>query len=60
MFLEICARQDMLCWIIKESNECGFDILYDTIFNELDDMGIHIHYRTDEAITKRKIFPTFP
>ena len=26
--LDICVRQDLLCWLIKESNECGAAIIF--------------------------------
>ena len=48
--LDICERQDILHWIIKESNERGANILYAThIFDVLDDWATHLHYITDEG-----------
>ena len=48
--LDVCVRQDLLHWIIKESNESGTTILYDThIFSGLDYWVTHLHYLTDKG-----------
>ena len=48
--IEVCVRQDLLYWLIKESNERGATILYDThIFDVLDDWATHSHYLIDEG-----------
>ena len=50
MSLDVCVRQYLLHWIIKESNERGDTILYDTqIFDGLDYWATHLHYLTDEG-----------
>ena len=35
--LDICVRQDLLHWLIKESNERGTTILYAIFFHGIDD-----------------------
>jgi len=48
--LDVCVRQDLLRWLIKESNERGATILYAThIFDGLDDWATHLHYLTDDG-----------
>ena len=48
--LDVCVRQDLLHWLIKDSNERGDTILYAThIFYVLDYWAKHIHYITDEV-----------
>ena len=48
--LDICVRQDLLHWIIKDSNERGATILYAThIFDGLDDWAKNLHYLIDEG-----------
>ena len=49
-FLDVCERQNLLNWLIKESNERGATILYATrLFDELDDWVKHLHYLKDEG-----------
>ena len=48
--LDVCVRKYLLYCLIKESNECGDTILYDThIFDGIDDWETHLHYLTDEG-----------
>ena len=48
--LDVCVRQDLLHWLIKESNERGSNILCVThIFDGLDYWATHFHYLTDEG-----------
>merc|ERR1712127_965795 len=43
--LDVCVRQDLLQWIVKESDERGATILYAThIFDGLDDWATHLFY----------------
>ena len=50
MSLDVCVRQDLLHWIIKDLNERGAAILYATqIFDGLDDWDTHLNYLTDEV-----------
>ena len=43
--LDICVIQDLLHWLIKDSNERGATILYATlIFDGLDDWAKNLHY----------------
>ena len=47
--LDVCVRQDLLNWLIKESNERGATIIYAThIFDGIGDWETHIHYLVDE------------
>ena len=41
MYLDVCVRQDLLHWLIKESNERGATILYATIFYGIYDWAAH-------------------
>ena len=42
--LDVCVRQDLLNWLIKESNESGATILYAThMFDGLGDWATRIH-----------------
>lgn len=46
--LDVCVRQDLLQWIVKESETRGATILYAThIFDGLDDWATHLFYLTD-------------
>ena len=48
--LDVCVRQYLLHWLIKESNESGTTIIYATnIFYGLGDWATHLHYLTDEG-----------
>ena len=48
--LDICVRQDILHWLIKESSERGDTIFYAAhIFDVLYYRATHIHYLTDEG-----------
>ena len=43
--LDVSVRQDLLHWLVKESNERGATILYAThIFYGLYDCATHLHY----------------
>lgn len=43
-------RQDLLRWLVKESDERGATIVYAThIFDGLDDWATHLHYLTNEG-----------
>ena len=48
--LEVFVRQDLLHWLIKDSNERVSTILYAThIFYVLDDWATNLHYLIDEV-----------
>ena len=48
--LDRCVRQDLLHWIIKDSNELGATILYAThIFDGLDDWATNLRYPIEEV-----------
>lgn len=50
--LDVCVRQDLLRWLIRESDERGATIVYAThIFDGLDDWATHLHYLTDAGDT---------
>ena len=46
--LDVCVRQDLLRWLVRESDERGATIIYAThIFDGLDDWATHLYYLTD-------------
>jgi CCR4-NOT complex subunit CAF16 len=46
--LDVCVRQDLLRWLVRESDERGATIIYAThIFDGLDDWASHLFYLTD-------------
>lgn len=48
--LDVCVRQDLLRWLIKESDERGATIIYAThIFDGLDDWASHLFYLTNKG-----------
>lgn len=48
--LDVCVRQDLLKWLIRESDERKATILYAThIFDGLDDWATHLFYMTNEG-----------
>jgi CCR4-NOT complex subunit CAF16 len=48
--LDVCVRQDLLKWLVKESDERGATILYAThIFDGLDDWATHLFYLNNEG-----------
>lgn len=48
--LDVCVRQDLLRWLVRESEERGATILYAThIFDGLDDWATHLYYLTDDG-----------
>mmetsp|Transcript_2398 Transcript_2398/g.5160 ORF Transcript_2398/g.5160 Transcript_2398/m.5160 type:complete len:314 (-) Transcript_2398:349-1290(-) len=48
--LDVCVRQDLLKWLVRESEVRGATIIYAThIFDGLDDWATHLHYLTDEG-----------
>lgn len=48
--LDVCVRQDLLRWLVKESDERGATIIYAThIFDGLDDWATHLFYLTDNG-----------
>jgi CCR4-NOT complex subunit CAF16 len=48
--LDVCVRQDLLQWLVKESEERGATIIYAThIFDGLDDWATHLHYLNDKG-----------
>mmetsp|Transcript_6297 Transcript_6297/g.9148 ORF Transcript_6297/g.9148 Transcript_6297/m.9148 type:complete len:343 (-) Transcript_6297:169-1197(-) len=50
--LDVCVRQDLLRWLIRESDERKATIIYCThIFDGLDDWATHLHYLTDKGDT---------
>lgn len=43
--LDVCVRQDLLRWLVRESDERGATIIYAThIFDGLDDWASHLFY----------------
>lgn len=50
--LDVCVRQDLLRWLIRESEVRHATIVYAThIFDGLDDWPTHLHYLTDVGNT---------
>jgi CCR4-NOT complex subunit CAF16 len=48
--LDVCVRQDLLRWLVRESDERGATIIYAThIFDGLDDWASHLYYLTDQG-----------
>lgn len=48
--LDVCVRQDLLRWLVRESEERGATIIYAThIFDGLDDWASHLFYLTDQG-----------
>jgi CCR4-NOT complex subunit CAF16 len=48
--LDVCVRQDLLRWLVKESDERKATIVYAThIFDGLDDWASHLFYLTDSG-----------
>ena len=48
--LDVCVRQDLLKWLVRESDERGATILYAThIFDGLDDWATHLFYLTNKG-----------
>lgn len=48
--LDVCVRQDLLQWLVKESKERSATIIYAThIFDGLDDWATDLCYLTDEG-----------
>lgn len=48
--LDVCVRQDLLRWLVRESDERGATIIYAThIFDGLDDWASHLFYLTDQG-----------
>lgn len=48
--LDVCVRQDLLQWLVKESDERKATILYAThIFDGLDEWATHLYHLTDEG-----------
>lgn len=48
--LDVCVRQDLLKWLVRESDERGATILYAThIFDGLDDWASHLFYLTNKG-----------
>lgn len=48
--LDVCVRQDLLKWLVKESDERKATILYAThIFDGLDDWASHLFYLTNKG-----------
>jgi CCR4-NOT complex subunit CAF16 len=48
--LDVCVRQDLLRWLVRESDERGATIIYAThIFDGLDDWASHLYYLTDKG-----------
>lgn len=48
--LDVCVRQDLLRWLVRESDERGATIIYAThIFDGLDDWATHLFYLTDSG-----------
>jgi CCR4-NOT complex subunit CAF16 len=46
--LDVCVRQDLLRWLVKESDERGATVIYAThIFDGLESWGTHLFYLTD-------------
>ncbi len=48
--LDVCVRQDLLKWLVRESDERGATIIYAThIFDGLDEWASHLFYLTDSG-----------
>lgn len=48
--LDVCVRQDLLRWLVRESETRGATIIYAThIFDGLDDWATHLYYLTDKG-----------
>jgi CCR4-NOT complex subunit CAF16 len=48
--LDVCVRQDLLRWLVRESEERGATIIYAThIFDGLDDWASHLFYLTNKG-----------
>lgn len=48
--LDVCVRQDLLRWLVRESDQRGATIIYAThIFDGLDDWATHLFYLTDQG-----------
>lgn len=48
--LDVCVRQDLLRWLVRESDERGATIIYAThIFDGLDEWATHLFYLTDSG-----------
>jgi len=48
--LDVCVRQDLLRWLVKESDERGATIIYAThIFDGLDEWATNLFYLTDDG-----------
>jgi CCR4-NOT complex subunit CAF16 len=48
--LDVVVRQDLLRWLVKESDERGATIVYAThIFDGLDDWATHLMYLSDQG-----------
>ena len=48
--LDVCVRQDLLQWLVRESDERGATILYAThIFDGLDEWASHLFYLNNEG-----------
>jgi len=48
--LDVCVRQDLLKWLVKESDERGATIIYAThIFDGLDEWATHLFYLTNKG-----------
>ena len=48
--LDVCVRQDLLKWLVRESDERGATIIYAThIFDGLDDWASHLFYLTNQG-----------
>merc|ERR1712232_896272 len=48
--LDVCVRQDLLRWLVRESDQRGATIIYAThIFDGLDDWASHLFYLSDSG-----------
>ncbi len=48
--LDVCVRQDLLKWLVKETEERKATVIYAThIFDGLDDWATHLHYLTSSG-----------
>jgi CCR4-NOT complex subunit CAF16 len=48
--LDVCVRQDLLRWLVRESEERHATIIYAThIFDGLDDWATHLYYLNDSG-----------
>jgi CCR4-NOT complex subunit CAF16 len=48
--LDVCVRQDLLRWLVRESEERKATVLYAThIFDGLDDWATHLFHLTDQG-----------